>query len=74
MVPRHPERGAGVQESLGELLGEAGAPERLSTCAAGRLADPRVMIVDTIGELEALYGVADAVFIGRSLIPTGART
>ena len=75
VVPRHPERGAGVQESLGELLGEAGAPERLSDLrAAGRPADPaRPLIVDTIGELEALYGVADAVFIGGSLIPHGGQ-
>ncbi len=75
IVPRHPERAEAVVEALAN--GGAGAPaaERLSKLRAlGQAADPlRPLIVDTIGELEELYGVADAVFIGGSLIPHGGQ-
>ncbi|MEM9383338.1 MAG: glycosyltransferase N-terminal domain-containing protein, partial [Planctomycetota bacterium] len=75
LVPRHPERCPGVVDDLAELLGEDARPERLSllrdegrTCAPGR-----PLVVDTIGELERVYGLADAVFIGGSLIPHGGQ-
>ncbi|MDG1983448.1 MAG: glycosyltransferase N-terminal domain-containing protein [Planctomycetota bacterium] len=73
LVPRHPERAQGVSEALSEALDEE--PELLSELRlAGRSADPRrPLIVDTIGELEEIYGVADAVFIGGSLIPHGGQ-
>ncbi len=32
---------------------------------------PRVFLLDTIGELSAAYMLADAVFVGRSLVPLG---
>ena len=32
---------------------------------------PRVFLLDTIGELPAAYMLADAVFVGRSLVPMG---
>ena len=85
VVPRHPERAAGVVEALAEAEGASGGaaggrataagPQRLSELREeGRTADPdRTLIVDTIGELEELYGVADAVFIGGSLIPHGGQ-
>ena len=31
----------------------------------------RVFLLDTIGELPAAYLLADAVFVGRSLVPMG---
>ena len=34
-------------------------------------AEKSVLLLDTIGELAATYGVADAVFIGGSLEPAG---
>ena len=75
LVPRHPERAEGVQEALSRDGVAAHAPERLSELRAqGRPANPlRPLLVDTIGELEELYGVADAVFIGGSLIPHGGQ-
>jgi 3-deoxy-D-manno-octulosonic-acid transferase len=33
----------------------------------------RALIVDTIGELERLYGLADVVFVGGSLVPHGGQ-
>lgn len=75
VVPRHPERAETVQETLAGGGGGSLSPERLSELRArGQQADPsRPLIVDTIGELEELYGVADAVFIGGSLIPHGGQ-
>jgi 3-deoxy-D-manno-octulosonic-acid transferase len=33
--------------------------------------DTQVLLVDTVGELAALYGAADAAFVGGSLVPVG---
>jgi 3-deoxy-D-manno-octulosonic-acid transferase len=44
--------------STGLLTAEPGAPRR-------------VLLLDTIGELAAIYGLADAVFVGGSLEPAG---
>ena len=75
LVPRHPERAEAVQEALSQDDIADHAPERLSELRGqGRRANPRrPLLVDTIGELEELYGVADAVFIGGSLIPHGGQ-
>ena len=47
----------------------------LSELRAGRSRpDPgRVALVDTIGELERVYGLADLVFVGGTLIPHGGQ-
>ncbi|MGH9435227.1 MAG: 3-deoxy-D-manno-octulosonic acid transferase, partial [Terriglobia bacterium] len=37
----------------------------------GQLAAPGVMLLDTLGELSAFFDLADAVFIGGSLVATG---
>jgi 3-deoxy-D-manno-octulosonic-acid transferase len=34
-------------------------------------ADARVVVLDTIGELDALYGFCDLAFVGGSLVPVG---
>src|SRR5262249_44361565 len=40
--------------------------------ARAAAAPPRaVLVVDTIGELETYYGIADVVFVGGSLVPRG---
>jgi 3-deoxy-D-manno-octulosonic-acid transferase len=71
IVPRHPER----HESVRKLLSEAGIPWRnrseLSPEKPAASAD--VILLDTMGELAAVYGVADLVFIGGSLIPHGGQ-
>ena len=75
IVPRHPERGAGVAVELANTLGSGMAPELLSQLrrAGARASFERPLIVDTIGELERLYGLADLVFIGGSLVPHGGQ-
>ncbi|MEW6073897.1 MAG: glycosyltransferase N-terminal domain-containing protein [Planctomycetota bacterium] len=70
LVPRHPERARSVAR---ELAKEGCAPRRLSALRAGEeRPDPAApVLVDTIGELERVYGLADLVFVGGSLVPHG---
>ena len=67
LAPRRPERFAevaGILERLGIPFG------RRSLWAGGRIAGG-VLLVDTIGELAALYALADIAFVGGSLVPRG---
>ena len=72
LVPRHPPRCAEVERELAEL---GCPPQRLTRLRAGtELPDPRTpVLVDTIGELEAVYALADLVFVGGSLVPHGGQ-
>lgn len=67
LVPRHPER----FDAVADLLHEAGL--RFVRRSAGQLpgSDTQVLLGDTMGELMLWYGVADACFVGGSLIPRG---
>lgn len=73
--PGMPRRSAGQ----GQQTGAGGDRESSSRAAisrsrGGRPAQaqpPDVFLLDTIGELDAAYQLADAVFIGRSLTPMG---
>ena len=71
LVPRHPERTA----SLVRELGAGGSPPQLlSRLRAGEAADPaRAAIVDTMGELEQVYALADLVYVGGSLVRHGGQ-
>lgn len=67
IAPRHPERATEVVD----LVKARGWP------AVRRSAMPRererdaVVVLDTVGELAPVYGVADVVFVGGSLVPLG---
>ena len=67
LAPRHPERAGEVEE----LVRERG----LTAARRSRLADDAppgaVVILDTVGELAALYALAEVVFVGGSLVPIG---
>ena len=67
LVPRHPDR----FESVGALLNQRSV--KFSRRSAGIAPDAatRVVLVDTVGELAALYAAADAAFVGGSLVPIG---
>ena len=72
IVPRHPHRLSAVLESLDALGIRAQALSRLR--AGEQEPDPaRPVVVDTIGELERVYGLADLVFVGGSLLPHGGQ-
>lgn len=67
LVPRHPER----FDTVARLLQQAGL--RFLRHSQGQLPGPdtQVLLGDTMGELMRWYGVADACFVGGSLIPRG---
>jgi 3-deoxy-D-manno-octulosonic-acid transferase len=77
LAPRHKDRFAAVADLLAQrgikftrrsamAGGAGGAP------ASGAAVPPgTVLLVDTIGELAALYAAADIAFVGGSLVPIG---
>lgn len=71
LAPRHPERSA----ELGRLLERHGLPWQLwSRLKSGQQTRRQpVVIIDTIGDLFLLYGLADITFVGGSLIPHGGQ-
>jgi 3-deoxy-D-manno-octulosonic-acid transferase len=67
LAPRHPER----FEAVATLLQQQGIRFlRSSRRDAGAIAGA-VLLLDTIGELAALYALADVAFVGGSLVPRG---
>jgi 3-deoxy-D-manno-octulosonic-acid transferase len=67
LAPRHPERFGEVAE----LLGKLGIQFWRRSLWSGDSIVSGVLLIDTIGELAALYGVADVAFVGGSLVPRG---
>jgi 3-deoxy-D-manno-octulosonic-acid transferase len=67
LAPRHPER----FDKVANLVQQMGISFfRRSKWQGERLA-AGVFLVDTIGELAALYALADVAFVGGSLVPRG---
>jgi len=72
LAPRHPER----FEEVAQLLGDRGCRfvrrTSLDPADLGRqLGEADVLLLNTIGELAGLYELADAAFVGGSLVATG---
>ena len=70
LAPRHPER----FDAVAGLLAARGLPwrRRSKLTAGGRGVLPGgVLLLDTIGELAALYALAAVAFVGGSLVPRG---
>ncbi|MFK8014941.1 MAG: lipid IV(A) 3-deoxy-D-manno-octulosonic acid transferase [Gammaproteobacteria bacterium] len=67
LVPRHPERFKGV----GQLLAERELRYVTRTSNKECDAETDVWLIDTLGELQAIYGAADVAFVGGSLVPIG---
>ncbi|MEZ5976640.1 MAG: 3-deoxy-D-manno-octulosonic acid transferase [Planctomycetota bacterium] len=71
LVPRHPDRAAELTDALRATGHDV---QRLSALRAGEAPDEtRPVLVDTIGELERVYGLADVVVIGGTLVPHGGQ-
>ena len=68
LAPRHPERGAEVA-ALAAARGLT-AVRRSRPPGAG-VGPADVVVLDTVGELAALFGAATVVFLGGSLVPVG---
>ncbi len=67
LAPRHPERFSAVAA----LLGQMSIRFYRRSLWNGDALTGGVFLVDTIGELAALYGLADIAFVGGSLVPRG---
>ncbi|HEX4153006.1 MAG TPA: lipid IV(A) 3-deoxy-D-manno-octulosonic acid transferase [Steroidobacteraceae bacterium] len=67
LVPRHPQR----FHAVAALLTRRGV--RFERRSGDRPVRPEaeVLLVDSVGELTALYAAADAAFVGGSLVPVG---
>jgi 3-deoxy-D-manno-octulosonic-acid transferase len=79
LAPRHPERFAEVEAISGEFqhvkASDWGADpthdDRAVTNGASGDGPVEVVLLDTIGDLAAVYGVADVAFVGGSLVQRG---
>jgi 3-deoxy-D-manno-octulosonic-acid transferase len=71
LAPRHPERAVAVSQ----LLSQAGLPcQYWHTLKTGEQERREaVVIIDTVGDLFALYSLADLIFVGGSMIPHGGQ-
>jgi len=67
LAPRHPER----FDEVAQLLERLHVPFQRRSLWNGEPVATGVFLVDTIGELAALYGLADIAFVGGSLVPRG---
>ena len=67
LAPRHPERFGEVTE----LLNQLGMRFWRRSLWSGDSLTGGILLIDTIGELAALYGLADIAFVGGSLVPRG---
>jgi 3-deoxy-D-manno-octulosonic-acid transferase len=67
-VPRHPQRFDAVAQLL---AGQGHAMQRRSM--GGPTAETAVWLGDSLGEMAAYYAMADAAFIGGSLLPLGGQ-
>ncbi|MGD0492110.1 MAG: lipid IV(A) 3-deoxy-D-manno-octulosonic acid transferase [Steroidobacteraceae bacterium] len=67
LVPRHPQR----FESVAALLTRLGIVFDRRSGAPSVRPDAQVLLVDSVGELAALYAASDAAFVGGSLVPVG---
>lgn len=73
IAPRHPQR----FEEVWEAIRACGFQHlRCSHFLAGGdepIFDGAVLLLDTIGDLAAMYGIASAAFVGGSLVPKGGQ-
>ena len=67
LAPRHPERFATVAEFIQQM----GIPSQRRSRWQGEPLARGVFLLDTIGELAAIYALADLAFVGGSLVPRG---
>src|SRR6202453_2778660 len=67
LAPRHPER----FDEVAILLQQMGIQSYRRSRWQGESLAGRVLLVDSIGELAALYALADVAFVGGSLVPRG---
>jgi len=67
LAPRHPER----FDAVSKLIDRMGISSCRRSAWTGEPLAGKVLLVDTLGELAALYALADVAFVGGSLVPKG---
>lgn len=67
LAPRHPERAGSVLEAAARIGFSVERRTLLSAAPSGC----EVVVLDTVGELAALYELANVAFVGGSLVSTG---
>jgi 3-deoxy-D-manno-octulosonic-acid transferase len=68
LAPRHPER----FEKVAALIASEGfALQRRSLWSSPQAVSGGVFLLDSVGELAAVYELADIAFVGGSLVPVG---
>jgi 3-deoxy-D-manno-octulosonic-acid transferase len=72
IAPRHPERFEQVLQD--EIVPTDRAYSRRSDPISPSDKDAEIILLDSIGELRAIYPLADVVFVGGSLIPHGGQS
>jgi 3-deoxy-D-manno-octulosonic-acid transferase len=70
LAPRHPERFDEVAELAKEFGSTIRATDLLKREGMTALRE-KIVVLDTIGDLAAVYGIADAAFVGGSLVKHG---
>ena len=72
LAPRHPERFEEVARLLENQNRKFVRRTALDTAGFGReILGPDILLLNTIGELAGVYQLADAAFVGGSLVATG---
>jgi 3-deoxy-D-manno-octulosonic-acid transferase len=70
LVPRHPERcdriAAMIEKRGGRVVRRSGGPIDAQSLSS---TNPPVILIDTVGELSAIWGLARIAFVGGSLFP-----
>jgi 3-deoxy-D-manno-octulosonic-acid transferase len=67
LAPRHPER----FREVADLLRNLGIRYWQRSLWGGESLAGGILLLDTIGELASIYGLADVAFVGGSLVPHG---
>ncbi len=71
LAPRHPERFREVEKLLSDRSVAYVKRSALNPGTPRESQERQVVLLDSMGELAALYALASVVFIGGSLVPTG---
>jgi 3-deoxy-D-manno-octulosonic-acid transferase len=67
LAPRHPQRFAEVEA----LIAEYTYLKATGLTGPATATSPDIVLLDTIGDLASVYSIADAAFVGGSLVPRG---
>jgi 3-deoxy-D-manno-octulosonic-acid transferase len=71
LAPRHLERLEKIEEMLRHQKLKPVRKTKMESSEFSSISADTVILLDTLGELQQLYGAADLVFVGGSLVPIG---